>query len=78
MSFENDYHPNTKKVSHPIWPVPPLNPCAFCQYSNAIEYEYRVYSFQSERLINVNTRLSDRVRVLGEPKNARDTANSIL
>jgi hypothetical protein len=38
----------TKKVSHPIWPVLPLNLCAFCQYSNAIEYEYeyRVYSLQ--------------------------------
>jgi hypothetical protein len=39
----------TKKVSHPIRPVLPLNPCAFCQYSNAIQYEYRVYKVR-ERL----------------------------
>jgi hypothetical protein len=51
MDTAEDRNPTTKKVSHPIWPVLPLTLVRFVStviLEKAIEYEYRVYSLQSE------------------------------
>ena len=41
--------PTTKKVSHPIWPMLSLNPCAFCCYSTRVSDRVRVQSHLTGR-----------------------------